>query len=202
MQRHQGKLLVFYTGSSREALNNMFRRQRAPLFESAHPLPLPDLDRDFVVDRAELLRQRTGIVVDVDELDQAFERVGRSPEFLNALVIHMMIEGHGDVRLAMQRWLEAQGEDGFGPRLAGLGEIDRAVLQLLAMPDHPKAFSKAGVALVSAAMGNGREVTTSRIQASLKRLQRLELVAPTGGYGEYEIDDRGLLLHLRESAGA
>jgi hypothetical protein len=201
LQKHQGRLMVFYTGSSREALNQMFRRQRAPLFESAHPLTLPDLGRDFVEDRAVFLEDRTGLTVDVDALARAFERLGHSPEYLNAIIIHLMIGKHTDVDQAMHAWVESQREAGFGARLAELSAYDRAVLHMLAQPDRPKAFSKEAVALVKGYLGNDGPVNTGRIQTSIRKLSRQELVAPTGETGDYEIDDRGLLIWIREADG-
>lgn len=199
LQKHQGKLLVFYTGSSREALNTMFRRQKAPLFESAFPLTLPDLERDFVVDRAEFLRERTFLVVDVDALDAVFERLGRSPEYLNAIIINLMIGGHTDVDAAMHAWVESQREAGFGARLHELNAYDRAVLRMLAQPERPKAFSKEALDLVRSVLPADAAITTSRIQGSMRRLMRHQLVAPTGEYGDYEIDDRGLMIWLRQA---
>ena len=91
LQKHRGRLLVFYTGSSRAALNGMFRRSKAPLFQSTHSLTLPELDRGFIEDRAAFLAQRSGLEVDVDSLHAAFARLGHSPEFLNGLILDMMI---------------------------------------------------------------------------------------------------------------
>ena len=208
LQKHQGRLLVFYTGSSRDALNSMFSRQKAPLFESAFPLTLPDLGRAFVVDRAEFLRERTDLVVDIDALESVFERLGRSPEYLNAIIVNLMISGHADVDGALQAWVESQRDAGFGAQLEKLNATDRAVLHMLALRDHPKAFTKEALTLVQSsltlAQGNltveiETKITPSRIQTSMRRLMRHELVAPTGEYGDYEIGDRGLAIWLREA---
>lgn len=199
LQRHQGKLLVFYTGSSREALNKMFRRQKAPLFESAYPLILPDLQRDFVIDRAEFLKERTGLNVDVDALNAAFDRLGRSPEFLNAIIISLMIAGNNDVEAAMKTWFDGQREEGFGPQIKELKAMDVAVLNMLATPERPKVFSKQAQALVAHHLPEAITIQPAMIQSSIRRLARLALVAPTGEPGDYEIDDRGLLVYLRES---
>ena len=199
LQKHQGRLLVFYTGSSREALNEMFRRQKAPLFESAYSLTLPDLERDFVIDRAEFLRERTGLEVDADTLDAAFVRLGRSPEYLNAIILNLMIGGHTDVEAAVRAWVESQREEGTVAQLHDLNACDRAVLRLLAQPDHAKPFGKDAIEFVQGQL-NSEKVTTGRIQSSIRRLSRRQLVAPTGDYGDYEIEDRGLLIWLREES--
>lgn len=198
LQKHRGRLLVFYTGSSRAALNSMFRRAKAPLFQSAHPLALPELDHGFVEDRAEFLRQRTGIVVVVNELEAAFERLGRSPEFLNWLILDMMVRGNGDIHASMHSWLENQRTEIFDDVLNGVNEIDLGLLITLAVPDHPSCFSADGVKLVQKFCDGELKVTSSKIQTSLNRLAKKGLVAPTGNKGEYEIEDRSLLVWLRE----
>jgi hypothetical protein len=201
LQRHQGKLLVFYTGSSREALNEMFRRQKAPLFESAFSFTLPDLERDFVIDRVQFLYDRTGLKVDVDALDAAFVRLGRSPEYLNAIIINLMIGGYTDVDAAMHAWVEGQREEGVVAQLRDFNACDLAVLRMLALPEHPKPFSQEAVRFVEEHLQDGTPATTSRIQSSIRRLLRRHLVTSTGDHGNYEVEDRGLLVWLREAEG-
>lgn len=201
LQKHRARLLVFYTGSSRAALNAMFRRARAPLFQSAHPLALPELDRGFVEDRAEFLRERTGIVVAVDELGAAFERLGKSPEFLNWLILDMMIRGDGNIQVSMHAWLENRRSEVFDHALDVANDIDLGVLIALAVPDHPACFSAESVKLVQNFCGDELKITSSKIQTSLNRLAKKGLVAPTGNKGEYEIEDRSLLVWLRECMG-
>ena len=199
LQRHRGRLLVFYTGSSRAALNAMFRRAKAPLFQSAHALALPELGRGFVEDRAAFLAQRTGIVVDIDALDSAFGRLGNSPEFLNWLIVDIMVRGKGDVPAAMHAWLENQRMEVFDEVLDQLNGIDLGLLLALSLPGHPSCFSAEGVQCVQGFCGDEVKVTASKIQTSLNRLAKRGLVAPTGNKGEYEIEDRSLLVWLRES---
>lgn len=199
LQKHRGRLLVFYTGSSRAALNAMFRRAKAPLFQSAHALALPELDRGFVEDRAAFLRQRTGIVVAVNALEEAFARLGKSPEFMNWLIVDMMIRGNADVQAAMHAWRENQRTEVFDAVLDKVNGIDLGLLIALATPDHPSCFSAEGVKRVQALCGDEVKATSSKIQTSLNRLEKKGLVAPTGNKGEYEIEDRSLLVWLRES---
>ncbi|MET1116956.1 MAG: hypothetical protein ABWY08_18660 [Comamonas sp.] len=199
LQKHRGRLLVFYTGSSRAALNAMFRRAKAPLFQSAHALALPELGRGFVEDRAAFLAQRTSIVVDLDALESAFERLGKSPEFLNWLIVDIMVRGEGDVPAAMHAWLENQRMEVFDEVLDKLNGIDLGLLLALAVPGHPSCFSAEGVRCVQGFCGGEFKVTSSKVQTSLNRLAKHGLIAPTGNKGEYEIEDRSLLVWLRES---
>ncbi|MGH8463087.1 MAG: hypothetical protein ACRER5_03005 [Pseudomonas sp.] len=197
-QKHTGRLLIFYTGSSRDALNSMFRRAKAPLFQSAQPLILPDLGDDFVVDRAELLHERTGLEVNRNELAAAFERLGRSPEFLNWLIVDMMLRGDADVAISLRNWLEQQRDEVYKEMLAGLKDHDMGLLMFLALPETPGLYSAEGMAKIESLSPSNDELDPSRIQSSLRRLRNIGLVAPTGRKGEYELEDRRLLLWLRE----
>ena len=199
LQKHRGRLLVFYTGSSRAALNAMFRRAKAPLFQSAHSLALPELGHGFVEDRAAFLQQRTGIVVALDALEEAFARLGKSPEFMNWLIVDMMIRGDADVQASMHAWREMQRTEVFDAVLDKVNGIDLGLLIALATPGHPSCFSADGVKLVQALCDDAMKVTPSKVQTSLNRLEKQGLVAPTGNKGEYEIEDRSLLVWLRES---
>lgn len=198
LQKHKGRLLVFYTGSSREALNRMFRQVKAPLFRSAQALQLPDLGVDFVVDRAELLQERTGLGVDREALAEAFERLGNSPEFLNWLIVDMMVRGDADVESSMREWMEQQRVEHFDELLTRLKQHDLGVLLFLSIPNSPSIYSADGLRTIAELSTAESTVTASKVQASLNRLRKMGLVAPTGETGGYEIEDRSLTVWLRE----
>ncbi|KZC41127.1 hypothetical protein RHOFW510R12_00685 [Rhodanobacter sp. FW510-R12] len=194
-----GMLFAFYTGSSREGLNRLFRVQKAPLFESAMPLQLPPLGPDFVEDRIEFLSERTAKRVDRTAMLEAFDALGRTPEYLNELVLQLIIANDADVPKALAAWRAAREEAGAYIGLDGLRDLDRAVLALLAQPKHPSIYSADGVEFMSRYLG-GREVKTSSVQGSVRKLAKRAMVAPTGRHGDYEIEDPVLLLQLREDA--
>ena len=135
--------------------------------------------------------------MDVDALHAAFARLGHSPEFLNGLILDMMIRGNADVQCSMEAWLENQREQVFNDEFDQLSNTDVGVLKFLATPDHPLCFSTEGIKHVQA-LCNGDVVNASRIQTSLNRLAKRGLVGPTGSKGEYEIEDRSHLVFLRD----
>jgi hypothetical protein len=201
IQKLKGRLLVFYTGSSREGLNSMFRQQKAPLFASAMPVQLPDLGDDFIEDRVVFLNERTRSPINKSALATAFETLGRTPEFMNEVILHLLIAGNGDIDGAMSKWLHSHREAGSATPLDELKPLELALMQLLSNVDHPSVYSAESVEALGEEMDTGEIVTTARIQNALKRLMRLELVAPTGRHGKYEIEDRAILLQLRQLAG-
>jgi hypothetical protein len=200
LQQYQGRLVVFYTGSSRDALTNMFKRQRAPLFESAFPIVLPDLQRDFVEDRAAFLDDRTSIQVDIDALEKVFIRMGRSPEFLNDIILRLMIAGSPDLDQAFGEWLKAKREE-LAHKVKDLNAQDVAVLQFLALPERPRMYTADARQQIATSMSTRDPITAAKLQTSIRRLTRNQLIVPTGEQGEYEIEDRGLLIVIREAPG-
>lgn len=197
IQKLRGRLLVFYTGSSRDGLNSMFRQQKAPLFASAMPVQLPELGDDFIEDRLVFLSKRTKAAVDKSSLTRAFEHLGRTPEFMNEVILHLLIAGNGDVEGAMSKWLQSHQEAGAAVLLEELRPLELALMRLLAQPGHSSLYSAESVEALGAQMDAEEKITTTKIQTALKRLMRLDLVAPTGRHGEYEIEDRAILLQLR-----
>ena len=198
IQQLQGRLLVFYTGSSREGLNSMFRQQRAPLFASAMPLHLDDLGEDFIEDRLVFLQERSPVPVSKEALSEIFDRIGKTPEFLNEVILHLIIGGNGDVEQAMNAWTRSHRDAGAGAVLDTLKPLQLALMKLLAAPAHPSVYSVEAQARLQSAIGDETAVTSTRIQGALRRLARLDLVGPTGKTGEYEIEDRALLIQVRE----
>jgi hypothetical protein len=202
IQKLQGKLLVFYTGSSRDGLNSMFRQHKAPLFASAMPLQLDDLGDDFIEDRVAFVAERSHVPIMRQALSGAFERVGKTPEFLNEIILHLIIAGDGDVERAMEAWRRSHRDAGVGAIIAELKPFELALMQFLAQPSHPSVYSNEAMTQLQAALGELPAVSTTLVQGALRRLARLDLVAPTGKTGEYAIEDRAVLLELRDMKNA
>lgn len=201
LQKLAGKLFVFYTGSSRDGLNRMFRVQRAPLFESAMALPLPALGKDFVDDRLAFLADRSRVRVSRKAMREAFDALGGTPEYFNELVLTLLIANDGDVGKALATWRAAREAAGAHIALEGLRPLDHAVLVLLAGATHASVYGADSLAFMAKRLG-GESVTTSRVQGAMRKLAKRGLVAPTGRHGQYEIEDPVLLLQLRVDAEA
>ena len=198
----QPKLKIFFTGSSREALNSMFRKRKAPLFESAMPMSLPELGRDFVEDRAEIFRQMTRRQMVVDDLDQVFQRVSHVPMYLNQIVMHTVVSLTADPWEGFRRWQEDMGEAGLREQWSKLKAIDQIILQHLAHERPESLFGSDFSALVSTRLADGKPYTPQRIQTVVNRLTRAAILAPKGEAGEYEIEDRAFAIYLAAHTSA
>ncbi|HEX7324269.1 MAG TPA: hypothetical protein VF292_02805 [Rhodanobacteraceae bacterium] len=204
LARHEGEVLVFYTGSSRAGLNTMFQRQRAPLFASSMPIDLPVLGRGFVVSRAELLKRRTGIEADIGAMDRLFGKVLRTPEFMNEITLWLMVYAHNgdtaELDRAYREWLVRLRDTAIGHTLATLAPVREGVMLLLADTGHPGLFSAQAHAWIQNYVGARADVTKSKIQAAIRWLQRNGLVVPMDGgvTRDYEVDDYAARIYLRE----
>lgn len=196
LQKLNGKLYVFYTGSSRDGLNQMFRVQRAPLFESAMSITLKSLDHSFVDNRLAFLKARSRAKVDRQAMLEAFEALGRTPEYLNELVLLLLLANDGDVAKSLAHWTAERQSTGAHVGLEGLKDLDRALLALLASKTPLGLYSAEGLSFIQARVAR-QAVTTGMVQAALRKLAKRGLVAPTGQHGEYEIEDQLLLVQLQ-----
>jgi len=99
-QLNQGsdRIRMVFTGSNRDRLASLVLNSRQP-FYGASVTPFPLLGRDFVEHVADFINPRLAKTnqFNVDDLEYAFETVGRRPEMLMQLVYKVsLIEGRAD----------------------------------------------------------------------------------------------------------
>lgn len=187
-------LKLFFTGSSRDALNSMFRRRKAPLLDSAISLPLPLLDEDFARDRAEVYRRMSNRDTDPKALAAVFERVGHVPKYLNLIVLHMVVAASQDPWVGFERWREQEGEVRLGAQWKALKPLDKVLVEHLALGGSD-LFSKGFAAKANETLGQS-SVTPPKVQTAVRRLINEDILAPTGEPGEYEIEDRAFKIYV------
>lgn len=202
VQDLQGRLTLFYTGSSRAELNAMFRKAKAPLFQSAQSMQLPALDRAFVQSRADYLRHVAGMEVDVDALERIFLALDSTPLFLNEIVVDMLAQNSPDVGAAVRRWLEDKRANEFEERFEAMRDLDLAVALWLATPGERSVYTAEARAFYAEVLEPfDVRIQTPDIQNAVRRLTKSQVIEPTGTTGGYEHVDRGFLIFLRELRG-
>jgi hypothetical protein len=202
LQAHQGRILPLFTGSSRTALNSMFRSAKAPLFHSTLTMPFPVLGRDFIVDRVKVLRDRAPkLKVPTQPLFELFETLGHSPFHVNGMISQALLKNTDKVPEIYEYWLEAMAsEEDYQGQISGLKPLQFAIL--LALATWPRGDSiKPG--LFSEAMREQmrkiaptEDVSISRVQTAVKRLQNLHLVSSEATAGDYDVEDAALKAYL------
>lgn len=198
----QPKLKIFFTGSSRDALNEMFRKRKAPLFDAALSLTLPDLGIDFVENRAFVFRQMTGRAIDVAALIEVFQRISHVPLYMNQIILHMVVGLTSDPWVGLERWRQEMGETGLHEQWLNLKPVDRIILRHLASRRPESLFGAEFSALVTDQNCGKSACNPQRIQTAVNRLVKQLVLAPTGEKGEYEIEDRALATYLACEPGA
>jgi len=85
-------LRLGFTGSSRDKLANLVLKSKQPFF-GAHITPFPLLSRDFVEFVTDLWNQRLAATnqFNLEDMDYAFQLVGRRPEMLNKLLTEVSV---------------------------------------------------------------------------------------------------------------
>ncbi|NVZ82820.1 hypothetical protein HX836_13495 [Pseudomonas yamanorum] len=85
-------LRLVFTGSSRDKLANLVLKSKQPFF-GAHITPFPLLSRDFVEFVTDLWNQRLAATnqFNLEDMDYAFQLVGRRPEMLNKLLTEVSV---------------------------------------------------------------------------------------------------------------
>ena len=202
MQELQPKLKLFFTGSSRDALNTMFRKRKAPLFESAMSLTLPELGKDFVEDRAAVFEEMTGKPMDVAELSKVFDTVAHVPMYLNQIILHTVVSLTTDPWEGFRRWKHELGETGPREQMLKLKPVDKIIIEHLAKGMPESLFSVEFSDKVSRALPEPKPYTPQRIQTAVNRLVKSMVLAPKGETGEYEIEDRALAIYAAAAVPA
>lgn len=196
MLESRDRLRLFFTGSSRDALNTMFRNRKAPLFESAMTVPLPVLDDGFAEDRAALYREMTGRTTDAGELLKVFNRVGRVPKYLNLILLHMVTGTTTDPWEGFDAWRHVEGRERLGQMWTDLRPLDRLIVERLVGPAPDDLFSDEFSSRATAALAGPTAVTPAKVQTAVKRLVRNDVLAPAGEHGAYEIEDRAFAIYI------
>lgn len=200
MQDLEGSLSVVFTGSSREGLNRLFQRAKAPLFRSAEPMALPSMGDGFVDSRADYLAEITNLTVDRDQLKLLYPRLCNTPLFLNQIIRGMLVTGDTDVPRAFQRWLNLKRQGEYADLIHGLSDLEFAVVIQLATSGDASVYTTKARQDMAEIMQISQPPDTSKVQTAIRRLTGAGIVDPTGAKGSYEIADQGFQIVLTEPA--
>lgn len=208
--RPDGLRLVF-TGSSRDKLANLVLKSKQP-FYGASITPFPLLGHDFVAFVTEVWNSRLAATNQFrqEDIEAAFQLVGRRPEMLNKLLTEASI-GLGeagnlgdllrDGALNHQAGVWSDYESAFND----LSPLQRAVLEVMAeraiskqpfSPFAEKTFQEVNRKLELA--GNDANASTPNVQKALDVLREKELVWKANR-GEYALEDASMAEWLTQS---
>ncbi|MYJ74533.1 MAG: ATP-binding protein [Gammaproteobacteria bacterium] len=173
LDKRPDQLKSVFTGSSREGLAAMFAARQAPFFHFATPIDLPALGEPFVDHILATMADATQRRPDRDEMLDAFAVLHRNPFYFRMLVETMLLNPGltiaDAVREVRHRIVAELGYQGIW---LSLSPLQRAVAQ--ALLEQAKPFSQSSRDFLADKLDEAMP-SQSRIQAALRRLQRLGL---------------------------
>jgi hypothetical protein len=185
--KNKSAVRAVFTGSSREDLQALFTRARAPLYEGASLEMFPVLGDDFLGHVAALSLKRFGKSHPHADLKRAFEVLEHQPRALIDAVINTVGSGSKSVSAVAIHMIDALAERGeFDVDWHAFTPLQRAVLLRIA----------AGVELSSstalqAYSGRGKPpVSPGSVNSALMALRKRHIIRKLEGQrGQYAIDD-------------
>ena len=196
-------LMLVFTGSHRDKLSRLTIGRDQPFF-GATIQKFPLLGRDYADAYTAWINARLapGNRFDPDDVERAFELVGRRPEFLESILKDMAL-GLGDATelraslednaAAMRRRVWEDYENAW----SSLTPLQRAVLTRLVGEDT--AFSPFSAASLAAyAQSVGEPVEASSVQAAIEALRQKNLIWRSAR-GQYALEDQGLAEWLADA---
>ena len=179
LDKRPDQLKTVFTGSSREGLAAMFAARAAPFFHFATPIDLPALGEPFVDHILATLADVAQRNPDRHEMLGAFNDLHNNPYYFRMLVETMLLyPGHTAATALQDVRDRIAAELGYQDIWLSLSPLQRAVAQ--ALLDHAKPFGRSSLNFVADKLDDTMP-STSRIQAALRRLQRLGLVDRENG---------------------
>ncbi|MDD1148663.1 ATP-binding protein [Pseudomonas sp. TNT2022 ID357] len=205
-------LRLVFTGSNRDKLAHLVLNRNQPFFGS-NITPFPLLGRDFTKAYTAHLNAHLAPTnqFNADDLDQAFEWVGRRPEMLRSIIGQVALElGEAsqlnELLRSSAEILRAGVWSEFESAWNGLTLSQRAVLEVMVersrnnLPFAPFTDDTlAAVAKALQAMGSDTQPGTQTVQACIDALREKELVWKSSR-GAYALEDNSFadwLQHYR-----
>lgn len=188
LDKRRDGLGAVFTGSSRAGLAAMFSDREAPFFHFATPIDLPALGRGFVGHVVAVFQRTAKREPDRDRMLDAFDRLHRNPFFFRLLVQTMLYDPEHTVDSALEDVRERiAAELGYPQVWLGLTPLQRETARALAR-GASRPFSRDFRAALGAAMAEDVP-SAARVQAALRRLERLGIV--DSARGVWELADPG-----------
>jgi len=187
LDTNKGKVYVVFTGSSREGLINMFKKQKAPLFNFSHQLDLPELGSEFVNHMLGAFKQASGKSIKLAPSIRVFSALNRVPARFHDLLRTMLINGRQDIEQALKEYKISNRENQiFLNTWDALKPMDKQLLISIANNEE-NLFSEAGRQSIADNLGLSA-ISKSSLQKSIGRLKDAALIE-SFQRGSYEFSE-------------
>ena len=179
LDKRIGSLASVFAGSDRRRLEAMFADRRAPFFRFGSAWQLPALPDDFAVHMANRLREAADVSLSPGDAIAAFNALDRNPYVFHRHFLHRLIE-QPDAPLALALASSKEVLAGVSDRertWRALTPLQQCVaMRIAALRGNACLYHKESREALGRELGVGA-IAKSSVQAALRRLERLGVVA-------------------------
>jgi hypothetical protein len=187
LDSRKASIKVIFAGSSEVTLRQMFGRAREPFYNWAPLTPFPLLGEEFVHALTQLVNGLSRYSLTERETLEAFEALGRTPEFFRLyLSRYLAYASEGSAAALTHTRAEVYNDTNLRRTWQSLPPLDRAVLQLIA-----RGVTEVFSTTVRGQLGKGLDEPSPSIgvvQKAVGRLTRSEILVRVER-GEYQVQD-------------
>ena len=179
LDKRIGSLASVFAGSDRRRLEAMFADRRAPFFRFGSAWQLPALPDDFAVHMANRLREAADVSLSPGDAIAAFNALDRNPYVFHRHFLHRLIE-QPDAPLALALASSKEVLAGVSDRERTWRALtplqQRVAMRIAALRGNACLYHKGSREALGRELGVNA-VAKSSVQAALRRLERLGVVA-------------------------
>ena len=179
LDKRIGSLASVFAGSDRRRLEAMFADRRAPFFRFGSAWQLPALPDDFAIHMANRLRDAADVSLSPGDAIAAFNALDRNPYVFHRHFLHRLIE-QPDAPLALALASSKEVLAGVSDRERTWRALtplqQRVAMRIAALRGNACLYHKGSREALGRELGVGA-IAKSSVQAALRRLERLGVVA-------------------------
>ena len=179
LDKRIGSLASVFAGSDRRRLEAMFADRRAPFFRFGSAWQLPELPDDFAIHMANRLREAADVSLSPHDAIAAFNALDRNPYVFHRHFLHRLIE-QPDAPLALALASSKEVLAGVSDRERTWRALtplqQRVAMRIAALRGNACLYHKESREALGRELGVGA-IAKSSVQAALRRLERLGVVA-------------------------
>ncbi len=199
LDKRTERLRTVFTGSSRDGLAALFSARQAPFFHFATPIDLPALAEPFVDHMLDIFRKASRRALPRSGMLSAFKRLNANPHSFRVLLDTLLHDPALAVEPALAQVRDRIAVDlGYPETWLALTPIQRATALALAS-GASRPFGRSFRQQVGSFLGEGAPAAAGRVQAALRRLQRLGLADTHTG--AWALVDPEFATWIRENDG-
>jgi uncharacterized protein len=195
LHKRRNEVCAVFTGSSQEGLAQLMNTAGAPMYQFAQLIDFPFLGDEFL----RLLANHFTKVhptkkLALDDLREAFHRIGFKPALMRDIVKAMSAEGITDVGRGIRNYMTSEHQVAVWKALLNTTDaFDQGVLVVVASGQPPLSQAT----LKSLESIPGATPTISKVRSSLEKLRRSGLLAKNPATG-FTVEDPLFAEYLRQ----